>query len=980
MQKGNHGLPPMGEINIPFKVYLGSSSAGTFLKASGISVSLILDARDVAEFTCDDTAAEQAIAQKTDVYIEYNDGATTKGAFLGFVSAVSTAFPRKVSCIGLTGKLDWFIVNEGASKTLQDEGTVHSLSTDPEHGIECYNLENDHGVDITGYVPTASETYYYLIVSDHTTDETTQICKNGANGWIGYADDSNMTELEANTYASIDDDMDPGGVNWETGINSPTESTVYYSRVYLQVENYEITKTVTPTTMRISGIIDYTIGPYTNGFGMKNKLTINLYLGTKLIYSGDTVLSSQGLVDTTKTLYFNDLEIDLRNYNPFTIGDTYLEGGIIEVQLIETRHNYTPAFTASKIFVEWKCLTASFDYETLTFDTVNNPITDSDGNYIAYTGAVDYVALGVAASDRWAIGVDYNIAINGILSAQLPMSASSDLALVVHEGVSIGKGIAKNLFGATGYELLTTYIEDLEYHFWFDMISKAIIVNNYAGMGDAIALATPHEGSVATIDRYCPAYCAVIWRDGIEVAATGVSGAKGIEKVQQESILTRAEAAARASAMATKYASIVYSIECNYTGTPLVAASATDIPRPGRRYTVTLYNNDGTTTEYATEPLRRVTITNNGGDEHFSTKAFLGMGSTPYHERVPKEIAKLKQGLRDQQLSLMSSSYTPITRHGSLAGIYGNADQYHTDSSFGAMAVETTWSDSDTKLCSSKGIKTKTDATYAPIAPTATVAHGQTGAVSGDTVEDVTKLLAPLASPTFTGVNTLKDEVVVDAQNFKHGAAIQWGTSGTPTGLTISGTIDTSEVEASYLSHLYPAHFVGDIGEDVAAIPASATDNWFSVWFCPKLATTGFLVGMLRSGGWACYFYFDNVGNLYESDKDGNNTLISAYVADTWIHLAIHYQRGVLIDYYVNEVLVKHYAATNAVDVIYNDIYPTTDNSEYRIDAWITATTRADAIRNYADGQLNAKDTVLNGRSVISELDAIIARLDAHGI
>jgi hypothetical protein len=71
------------------------------------------------------------------------------------------------------------------------------------------------------------------------------------------------------------------------------------------------------------------------------------------------------------------------------------------------------------------------------------------------------------------------------------------------------------------------------------------------------------------------------------------------------------------------------------------------------------------------------------------------------------------------------------------------------------MAVETTWSDSDTKLVSSKGMATKASALITASIASSISDGDLTHSVDGNSVFDALALKAPINSPVFTGTGSI---------------------------------------------------------------------------------------------------------------------------------------------------------------------------------------------------------------------------------
>jgi hypothetical protein len=662
---------------MPLKVYLGTDSSGTLLAASNIKVINILDAKDSMSFSLDGATA---CSMYEDIYCEYDDGATTEGVFIGFIESISVDVPRVITCLGLAGKMSWWIVPQGASKTIQDEGVVDAIHALDDNRLD---LNDSDGVAMTGLSQYANidadNPDYYLLVADGTKGPATQVCQNGANDWIGYASATNFENVLNETDYTDINRTSAGGDDFALRSTDTDEYFRSYSTISLDVQNYDIPDSVTITNIRIGGRVVITVDNCTS---QKVYTRAELALGTTA-GSYQTIALSQPVLnknwpagDASIGFTFNwtGRWADLR-VKPFTSVGGEWSGGKIMVSLISWRHDYATFYEKPSITLTWKYLNCEFDYGTATFEPSNAAIVDADDPNEIET-AVDYNALGVAPGDKWAIGVDYNKA---LLQAFTYTDLPENLIYAINEGAYYGKGIAKNFYGCTCWEMVTQLIKDVQHHIWTDNHTKSVIIGGYSNMGDSITLDSPGRTSEATVNQYPPAQVAVIWKDGIEFASTGVEGAKGVMKISDEGIITQAEAETQAALAATDAAEIKYSVECKYAGTALVANGA--IPRVGRLYDLTYTKKDGTTHSFTDEPARYVSIFNNGGDEHYNVSVSLGRGSTPYHEKVPKMIMENRNAIAARQFKAMSSTYTPAKRHSALNGVAGSTDQYHVSSS-----------------------------------------------------------------------------------------------------------------------------------------------------------------------------------------------------------------------------------------------------------------------------------------------------------
>ena len=114
--------------------------------------------------------------------------------------------------------------------------------------------------------------------------------------------------------------------------------------------------------------------------------------------------------------------------------------------------------------LDWKTCTLSLKYTTATFDAVNEIIVDTvDAGTDYLTFATDMEALGVAAGDRLVIGTPYDTAFSDLLNAYPVLPEG-----IVIDAKSADIGVGDLAYGASGYDLLSSYAANLMYHYWCD--------------------------------------------------------------------------------------------------------------------------------------------------------------------------------------------------------------------------------------------------------------------------------------------------------------------------------------------------------------------------------------------------------------------------------------------------------------------------------------------------------------------------------
>jgi hypothetical protein len=665
---------------MPLQIFFGNDNTGTQVVASNIELTTMLDGKDVLIFNVDSIAQLASLTQKAAIFCQYSYDTTTQALFNGFIDMVSTTFPYQVTAIGVIGKMEWYIVEENNSDLVFAEGSVKQVNSGDATRLDLYDNEGNAITDTTAYANPTNQNIYYLIVSDATRSTNTVNLQNGANDWIGYSDaiSPGAWGTETNDFTAVDNSeaTDNDATQWTVTNTSNTLAwyTEYIMQINLDLVQYTIPKTATMTKLSVRGYFEVLAGPKFLLHDTTNlRINVRTY-GTAVGYWAYQQFSINPKV-IGNTLLGCPIAFDIDFPNIFTDGDNYKEGGAIQLVFYWNKALNDPATFTPDLTVAWHCLKATVEYETATFDTLNHPITFTEAGDTIGT-ANNYTTSGVAPNDKWMIGVDYNVALSRAFSAQYPTEVPSGIDIKINQGTAIGLGIAKNYFGSLGFEMMDALRKDIDYHYWAQYDPTTIYIDKTTNMRAAATLTTPNHGSMAMVEQYCPAQIAVVWKDGIEFAPTSVSGAQGLIKFQDQSILTAAEAYSRAVNYATRYANLTYAIELKYTGGCILDSSNSLIPTVGGLYTVTLNTDDGSTAEY-TEPLRRMTIMNNGADEYYDTMIYLGLGSTPLFEKIPKEIEQLKRQHNQNQIVQMSSTYTPATRHQALNGILGSTEGYH---------------------------------------------------------------------------------------------------------------------------------------------------------------------------------------------------------------------------------------------------------------------------------------------------------------
>jgi len=915
-------------IIMPLLVYLGTDNTGTLLQASEIETHLLMDGKDVLSFSCDNPAT--LLTATASVFCEYDNGTDDPTAvFEGFIDSVSLTHPRKVMSVGVLGKMDWYVVSEGNSNLLKEQGRTGTYNS----GTGRLTLNNDEGVaygSLANYVNPADGDIYYLIVSDATKRTTTVTLANGANNWIGFGDSIEPAAwgTETNSYTSVDKaELPADSTHWKVSANLDALewNTAYYMTIALDLVQYSIPKSVELTNLTIKGFAKVASA----GTGInKSLLSLNILTASPTQnynhWGASVPIKENGGIAQPFVLSIDNPPI-------FTQGADYWEGGYVRLRI--QLYGGNPAIHKTPATVlEWQSLMGTISYNSQTFDILNDPITSVVTNTVG-TG-VDYGAEGVVANDQWAIGIDYNLALIQAFTPQSPLLLPERLNCEINTGVSIGKGTNKNLFGCTGFEMAYTLCQDVDYHFWTTYSPPVIHFGNTANMGSAVTLDTPGTDSVASIERYSPAHVVVVWKEGIVSAATGVAGAQGIHRIQDKSILTETTAYEMAQLYATRYASVTYSIQLQYSGSPLIADG--DLPRPGTLYDVTLYNNEtGAAESYTDQPVRRISITNNGGDEHYTINMWLGLGSTPLFEKIPKEIEGIKRSRSLDSAVTMSSSYTPTNRHSGLLGVQGSADAYHVTS---AQYTSLT----------SHGIVTNGNSHDHAGGDGAQIDHGGLAGLADD---DHTQYFLK-AGGTLTGdltcesVVEIGDGVGTEYKGNKTGVD-QWGTSGAPSGWTI-GAFTSNDIVASQGGHVYPLKLEIP-NSNIEMYKTITAYNYIAGWVYMTDVDAGdyLLFGMRRGSSGTCTLLKFEANVIYVVDAAGTFVTSNAgYMINTWTHIFIKYINQTSFHLYVDGVFV--YSTTSGFDGggvpnrfnlggrdctgYYDAIY----NGDSAVDAWAT--------------------------------------------
>jgi hypothetical protein len=789
---------------MPLQIFFGNDNTGTQVVASNIELTTMLDGKDVLIFNVDSIAQLASLTQKAAIFCQYSYDTTTQALFNGFIDMVSTTFPYQVTAIGVIGKMEWYIVEENNSDLVFAEGSVKQVNSGDATRLDLYDNEGNAITDTTAYANPTNQNIYYLIVSDATRSTNTVNLQNGANDWIGYSDaiSPGAWGTETNDFTAVDNSeaTDNDATQWTVTNTSNTLAwyTEYVMQINLDLVQYTIPKTATMTKLSVRGYFEVLAGPKFLLHDTTNlRINVRTY-GTAVGYWAYQQFSINPKV-IGNTLLGCPIAFDIDFPNIFTDGDNYKEGGAIQLVFYWNKALNDPATFTPDLTVAWHCLKATVEYETATFDTLNHPITFTEAGDTIGT-ANNYTTSGVAPNDKWMIGVDYNVALSRAFSAQYPTEVPSGIDIKINQGTAIGLGIAKNYFGSLGFEMMDALRKDIDYHYWAQYDPTTIYIDKTTNMRAAATLTTPNHGSMAMVEQYCPAQIAVVWKDGIEFAPTSVSGAQGLIKFQDQSILTAAEAYSRAVNYATRYANLTYAIELKYTGGCILDSSNSLIPTVGGLYTVTLNTDDGSTAEY-TEPLRRMTIMNNGADEYYDTMIYLGLGSTPLFEKIPKEIEQLKRQHNQNQIVQMSSTYTPATRHQALNGILGSTEGYHLSATNFTAITNDTYDADKVDSCDVETAAITNDATKLPtsalVYAVKTTADNSVQKSGANTVTDTFGL-----TPTTTNTNSIGGALAALAALYSRivqsddDLTIQTSVSGK--GIKITNTADANQLINTY--------------------------------------------------------------------------------------------------------------------------------------------------------------------------------------
>jgi hypothetical protein len=715
---------------------------GTLIDTAAITFTELLDAKDSASFEMNTASDTLVYNDLIEIYID----ADAMPAFTGYVSGIEGTHPRSVTCIGYLDALSQCILAENNTKTIVDSGKVHTAIG---IALTCYDPD---GADTLAWVndqynATANRSYY-VIVSDQTKGTTTLDCQNGANDYIGYGRTLSNTTNEANAYTNVHHSEDGDFTNaWRSDY---TQTTVGYQNhaeiIHLALENYSVAKTNTVDHIDVEAMCKCIVAPNAThagelmffGLGLGNTNTADNMFSNVL--AADSVIINAASVQT-KVLYVHVTRTLSANSEVFGDGAVNLKDGYIGIW---GRGYLASAGSLPQTFLYWTACKVTVYYASGTFTTINVPITDTQGPNILTQAATNFQTLGVISGDGWTITNDMAEALQNCFTSIIPATIP---AVNINNGVAIGKGVALELYGADGYQMMCEILKTAEFHYFVENTwGKQVTILKVADMIDDGAIDTPHPDSSASLEEGARRYIVVVWRDSIIVKDCGTGS--GVYKEVDKSIVTAASAQERADALAVDHNVDRYSVHAIWHHLPAVR------PKVGHKFDITV---SGVT--YTDQACRRVTYTHDGALGKWTVEAWLGLGSTPSVEKQWKELGAIRKDFENDKLSSMTTPYTGVSRHAQLNGVNGSTDQYHVSS------VQYNGGDLNAGQLDSH------DSSYFEVAGTAaskiasSISDGDTThAPDGNSVFDALAAKAPLASPSFTTQITVPATVEASGQ------------------------------------------------------------------------------------------------------------------------------------------------------------------------------------------------------------------------
>jgi len=323
-------------------------------------------------------------------------------------------------------------------------------------------------------------------------------------------------------------------------------------------------------------------------------------------------------------------------------------------------------------------------------------------------------------------------------------------------------------------------------------------------------------------------------------------------------------------------------------------------------------------------------------------------------------------------------TYSSATQHSDLSNVMGSSDQYHVASGHVA-AFETLTDANNLAHISISGYVDNRIATTTPLTAFQTLSglyyttsgsfntlntnYNATSGFINSFYQEYTgssgaiNLKAPITSPIFSGTTTHLDVIVSDPQNYKHGSALIWGTSGTPTLITASSATLTVETKTS---HSASVKCVGtDTYPTIIYDHTNVSSGYISLWvYVPSgLNDDLWFISYSDAVNNIAAFIINKTTGACTAYGSGATVTGSTIVFDAWHHFCFYIIRNSTVNWWVDQVPQPIFTAN---DYDLGKFYVRLQSADANTDSfWIDAlssavSTQTEAFRNLYAGQITA--------------------------
>ena len=576
-----------------------------------------------------------------------------------------------ITCTGQLGKLNWWMVPEGASKFWYEKGNVRIATGS---SIRCYDENNNETIAFS------NDQYNneYVIISEGTLSDQTAACKHETSGveddYIG------SSELKVNV------DSETGDYTKVKKTNTADYKEVIFNQAVSQLCKYLINLNIInlsiPITSRLIGIKIEAGGSHTAASQGTNRnfwfdlVGVNGLTGSPVfIYETPVIHGSDSLVETPWACV-----VEINNVNDvekiFNKGSTLWSDGYIGI------YYYEPSLFTHTYRVRLSMLKVTLTYRTATFDEVNEVIYNTvNPDTISVNGTTNLETLGVSPGDKWVTCKSLNSAFESLTAG-----AVVSVPYEINKGNNFNKGYSSEYYGLNALTLAQNMCETADARYFEDTSSGSSIIEFLEEQYCEI-VATPITGfkPIQSLETENNLYGSISIATASGIVNVLVAGSTNVKQYceTRDDILTSAGGYNYAQKLALKYASYRRSIKLEWDSFQLI--------RVGYKYTFTV---NGTT--YSDQICRKVEWNTDGAFGKISTIAYFGGGNTPSEEKIGREIGLQGRRLNRKDALKFTSTDSPITRHNSLQGVYGSSEGFHLSAAQYATGTHTQNTDTGT--------------------------------------------------------------------------------------------------------------------------------------------------------------------------------------------------------------------------------------------------------------------------------------------